>query len=196
MEGAPVSSYMVQTNSDVTNVRATWPDGFVDEMAPVNGWAMVAHTGANRTYTLEAVLADGSTLPLIEQFQRRLLVPGPVPAPASAAARTAAGRQGATHRRRNRITQGVTDAYQYVFTHGNDPSNNALYLEDAKNLKTAGDQAKANFPQASDTVTVEVGEIPLPVSDRGRAVLRAQVRGPARCSASRSATPSSSTAIG
>ena len=53
----------------------------------------------------------------------------------------------------------MTDAYQSVFTHGTDPNNNGGYIEDADNLKAAGDQVKQNFPQASDTVTVEVGEI-------------------------------------
>ena len=47
MEGAPVSAVLVQTNNDVTNVRATWPDGTVDEMAPVGGWAIVAHSGTD-----------------------------------------------------------------------------------------------------------------------------------------------------
>jgi hypothetical protein len=40
-EGAPAWVLMVQTTSDVVNVRATWPDGTVDEMAPVNGLVVV-----------------------------------------------------------------------------------------------------------------------------------------------------------
>jgi hypothetical protein len=157
MEGAPVSSYMVQTNSDVTNVRATWPDGFVDEMAPVNGWAIVAHAGNTPPTTIEVVLGDGSVTPLKNfhngyGFPAQCNPPPPPPPELPPAGKEQPADAAAA-------TQGVTEAYQYVFTHGNNRDNNGTYIEDAESLKTAGDQVKQNFPEATDTVTVEVGEI-------------------------------------
>ncbi|MEY2446767.1 MAG: hypothetical protein QOH79_243 [Acidimicrobiaceae bacterium] len=157
MEGAPVSSYLVQTTSEVATVRGTWPDGFVDEMAPANGWALVAHSGASSASAVEAVLADGTTMSLTNSqggySYPASCQPPPPPPPELPPAGSEQPADVA------RAAQDVKTAYEYLFTHGNDPSNNALYLEDAKNLKTAGDQAKSNFPQASDTITVEVGEI-------------------------------------
>jgi hypothetical protein len=157
MEGAPTSAYMVQTNSDVTTVRGTWSDGFVDEMTPENGWAIVAHTGATPVAALVAVLADGSSLPLTNSqggyTYPATCSPPPPPPPELPPAGSEQPADAAA------ASQGVTDAYQYIFTNGNDPSNNTQYLEDAVNLKTAGDQAKSNFNEASNTITVEVGEI-------------------------------------
>lgn len=159
MEGAPASAYMVQTNAEVANVRATWPDGSVDEMVPVEGWAIVAHNGATPASTLEVVLADGSTLP-VKDFQNNYGYSYPAecnpPPPPPAELPPAGDEQPADA---DAAKQSVTEAYQYVFTNGNDKSDNGLYLEDAENLKSAGDQAKSNFTTASDTITVEVGEI-------------------------------------
>ena len=157
MENAPVSAYMVQANSDVTTVRGTWPDGFVDEMTPENGWAIVAHSGATQVSTLVALLADGTSLSLTNAqggyaFPAQCSPPPPPP-PELPPAGSEQPADAAT------ASQDITTAYQYVFTHGNDRSNNGLYIEDATNLKTAGDQATKNFPTASDTITVEVGEI-------------------------------------
>jgi hypothetical protein len=157
MENAPVSAYMVQANSDVTTVRGTWPDGFVDEMAPENGWAIVAHTGATQVSALVALLADGSSLSLTSgqggYTYPAKCSPPPPPPPELPPAGSEQPADVTT------ASQDITTAYQYVFTHGNDRSNNGLYIEDAANLKTAGDQATKNFPTASDTITVEVGEI-------------------------------------
>jgi hypothetical protein len=155
MEGAPVSTYLVQTSDAVSSVVGTWPDGFSDAMQPVNGWAIVAHSGSATVSRLEAILKDGShaaldpaanTLPASCQ-------PPPPPPPQLPPAGSEQPADIAA------ATQGVTDAYNYIFTHGNDPSNNGTYLEDANNLKAAGDKAKQNFQQASDTITVTVGEI-------------------------------------
>jgi len=66
-EQAPVAGWMVQTDDTVTNVRATWPDGFVDEMAPAQGWVMVAHNGTlDVPSTVVATAADGSTTALTQ----------------------------------------------------------------------------------------------------------------------------------
>jgi hypothetical protein len=159
MEGAPARAYMVRTNSDVTNVRASWPDGSVDEMAPVNGWAIVAHAGATGANRLEAILADGSTVPMAFQngfggysYPSQCNPPPPPPPELPPAGEEQPADVAAA-------TQGVTEAYQYVFTDGNDRDNNGTYIENAETVKAAGDQVRKNFPEASDTVTVEVGEI-------------------------------------
>jgi hypothetical protein len=148
---------MVQTSSDVTNVRATWADGFVDEMAPVNGWAMVAHSGATAASTLEAVLADGSTYQLTNLQSGYSYPTQCQPPPPPPPALPPAGEEQPADP--DVARQSVTASYQYVFTHGNDPNNNKDYIENAAALKAPGDQVKQNFPQATDTVTVEVGEI-------------------------------------
>jgi hypothetical protein len=159
MEGAPVSSYMVQTNSDVTNVRATWPDGFVDEMAPVNGWAMVAHSGATAPSTLEAVVTDGSSVAL-KNFQNGggysypvQCQPPPPPPPELPPAGTEQPADVAAS------TDAVRTAYGTVFDHTTDPASRTQYIEDQPSIQSALDQTKKNFPQAADTVSVDIGEI-------------------------------------
>lgn len=59
-EGAPVSARGVHVADDVTLIRAEWPDAAVDEMAPVKGWAIVAHAGADAP-TITITRGDGST---------------------------------------------------------------------------------------------------------------------------------------
>src|SRR5262249_40005931 len=56
----------------------------------------------------------------------------------------------------------ITNAYQTVFTHGSDATLNQSLMEDPESLKDALDTTKSNFPQAVDTVTVNVGEIVFP----------------------------------
>lgn len=159
MEGAPVSTYMVQTNSEVTNVRGTWPDGFVDEMAPVNGWALVAHTGATAPTTLEAVLADGSTLPLVVNnanggysYPAQCQPPPPPPPELPPAGKEQPADVAAS-------TDAVKTAYGTVFDHTTDPASRTQYIEDQPSLQSALDQTKKNFPQSADTVSIEIGEI-------------------------------------
>jgi hypothetical protein len=162
MEGAPACVYMVQTTDDVTNVRATWSDGFVDEMAPVNGWAIVAHNGEAPPKALEATSTDGSTV-AIGGFDYNggyggyaypaQCSPPPPPPPEL----PPAGEEQPTDA--DAARQAITEAYQYVFTHGNDPDNNGNYIENAEALKDPAATVKQNFPEANDTVTVEVGEI-------------------------------------
>jgi hypothetical protein len=155
-EGAPASVWMVQANDDVTNVRATWPDGYVDEMAPVQGWALVGRNGNGLPNTIEAVLRDGSTTAL-SNFQNSSYPSECSPPPPPPPELPPAGAEQPDDV--ESATQGVTAAYQYVFTHGNDPTANGDYLEDADGLKSAGAQVKSNFPEATDTITVTVGEI-------------------------------------
>ncbi|MEY2423739.1 MAG: hypothetical protein QOI95_3806 [Acidimicrobiaceae bacterium] len=156
-EGAPVSSYMVQTSSDVLTVRGTWPDGFVDEMQPVNGWAIVAHSGSAPASALEVVLADASTVALKNidggySYPARCQPPPPPPPELPPAGKEQPADADAAR-------QSVTEAYEYVFTAGNDRNNNGTYIENADALKAPSEQVKQNFPEASDTVSVEVGEI-------------------------------------
>jgi hypothetical protein len=159
MEGSPASAYMIQANSDVTSIRATWPDGFVDEMAPVNGWAIVAHntpTGAN---TIEAVLSDGSTL-AVDGFESNSGYSYPAqcsPPPPPPPELPPAGEEQPADA--DSARQSITEAYEYVFTAGNDKTQNAQYVENSDALKAPADQATQNFPEASATITVDVGEI-------------------------------------
>ncbi|MEY2452048.1 MAG: hypothetical protein QOD92_1622 [Acidimicrobiaceae bacterium] len=157
MEGAPTSAYMVQTNSDVTTVRGTWPDGFVDEMAPENGWAIVAHTGATQVSALVALLADGSSLSLTNS-QGSYMYPAkcspPLPPPPElppAGQEQPADQAGAT--------TAVQTAYNTVWDHTTEPTSRSQYIEDQPSIQSAIDASKKNFPQAADTITVEVGEI-------------------------------------
>jgi hypothetical protein len=140
------------------SVRGTWPDGFVDEMQPVNGWALVAHSGSTGVSTLEVVMTDASTV-AVPNVQGGYSYPAscqPPPPPPPPELPPAGSEQPADA---ESARSAVTAAYQYVFTHGNDRAQNGNYVEDADNLKQFGDQARANFPQASDTITVAVGEI-------------------------------------
>src|SRR4051812_45100182 len=135
---------MVQTNSDVTNVRATWPDGFVDEMAPVNGWAMVAHNGATGASTVEAVMADGTTVPLkSSQFGGSFPASCQPPPPKPLELPPAGEEQPADPETARQL---VTKAYTYVFTAGNDRTQNANYVENSDALKAPADQVAKNFP--------------------------------------------------
>jgi hypothetical protein len=153
---------MVQTTDDVTNVRATWIDGFVDEMAPVNGWAVVAHNGAAAPKALDVTLSDGSVVALggLETnggyggytYPAKCSPPPPPPPELPPAGEEQPADPDSAR-------QSVTEAYQYVFTHDHDPDQNGNYIENADALKAPGDQVKQNFPEASATVTVEVGEI-------------------------------------
>jgi hypothetical protein len=157
VEGAPVSSYMVQTNTDVVRVRATWPDGFVDEMQPAGGWALVAHSGSTPVSTLEVVMTDASVVTLPNTpggyaYPAQCQPPPPPPPELPPAGSEQPADADAAR-------QSVTEAYQYIFTAGHNPDDNGLYIENADALKAPGDQVKKNFPEASDTVTVTVGEI-------------------------------------
>jgi hypothetical protein len=158
-EGAPVSSYMVQTNDEVTNVRGTWPDGVVDEMAPVDGWAVVAHSGAASASALEVVLGDGSTVALKDfgpgssaSYPAQCTPPPPPPPELPPAGEEQPADVAAA-------SQAVTDVYLTVFTHGSDPDRNETLIEDGPALRPLNDKAKENFGQARETITVEVGEI-------------------------------------
>jgi len=156
MEGSPASVFMVQTNDQVTNVRATWSDGAVDEMAPVDGWALVAHQGAASSSSIVAALKDGSTLELNSRANNSYPVscqPPPPPPPELPPAGSEQPADVAASK------QGVTDAYKYVFTAGNDTTKNGDYIEDVESVKSAADTTKSNFPEASATVSVEVGEV-------------------------------------
>ncbi len=154
-EGSPVSAWVLQTNDQVTSVRAAWPDGTVDEMTPVQGWAVVAHTGSGLPNTLDAVLADGSTVSLKNssyEYPASCQPPPPKPPELPPAGSEQPADVAAA-------TQDVTAAYEYVFTAGNDASKNGDYIEDAESVKSAAEQTKQNFPQATETVSVEVGEV-------------------------------------
>ena len=162
MEGAPARAYIVQTVSGVVSVRGTWPDGFVDEMQPVNGWAIVAHNTPTAATSIEVVHTDASTVP-VEGFDSNSPYSGysfpaqcnpPPPPPPEL---PPAGEEQPADV--EAAADGVRTAYQTVFTHGSDPETNAQYMEDAENVGEAGKQVKENFSEAADTVTIEVGEI-------------------------------------
>jgi len=64
-EQAPIGVVVVQVGVDVAEVRATFPDGSVDSMAPVEGAAALAMPGAfswEDSVTVDAVGADGAVL--------------------------------------------------------------------------------------------------------------------------------------
>jgi hypothetical protein len=59
-EGAVTSARAVRVADGVTHVTATWPDGTVDEMDPIGGWAVLAHAG-DAVPAIVVTLADGTT---------------------------------------------------------------------------------------------------------------------------------------
>lgn len=159
LEGAPVSAWMVQANGDVATVRGTWPDGFSDEMAPVDGWAIVAHTGTTAPSSLQALLRDGSAVDLetdgnaVNGFYPAECSPPPPPPPELPPAGT---EQPADV---EAASEGVRTAYTQVFNHEVPPEDKGAYIEDNENLKEQAERTQANFPQAAETIVVEVGEI-------------------------------------
>jgi len=94
-EGDPVWWVAVEVGSDVSSVRMTFPDGAVDQMAPVDGTAVLAQrvttavaTAENGPYdvrgSLQLLGADGSVLDTVTLPQASS-APVPVPLPASGA---------------------------------------------------------------------------------------------------------------
>jgi hypothetical protein len=92
VEGDPVWWVAVEVGTDVTSVRMTFPDGAADEMAPVNGIAVLAHkvapalaSAATGPYavrgTLEMLGAGGSVLDTVSLPQQFAPVPVPTPMP-------------------------------------------------------------------------------------------------------------------
>ncbi len=64
-EQAPIGVVVVQVGADVAEVRATFPDGSVDSMAPIEGAAALAMPGAfswEDSVTVDALGADGAVL--------------------------------------------------------------------------------------------------------------------------------------
>jgi hypothetical protein len=131
-------------------------------MVPVDGWAIVAHSGEVGPTAVEVTGPDGS-ITAIEGIESNGGYGGysypaacSPPPPRPPELPPAGEEQPADP---DAAVQGITDAYQYVFTHGHDPNNNGDYIENADALKAPAAQVKENFPEANDTVTVDVGEI-------------------------------------
>jgi hypothetical protein len=123
-------------------------------MAPVDGWAIVAHSGTATLSTLEAILNDGSTAAIDQNSVYPAKCNPPPPAPPElpeAGSEQPDDVQGAT--------DGVTQVYETVFTHGFVSPRDGTYVEDGENLAVVGDQVRANYPEATDTIEVTVGEI-------------------------------------
>jgi len=158
-EGSPARGWVVRVSDQVARVDAKWSDGFVDSMAPSQGWAVLAHNGAGDSASIEAFDASGAGLVGIPasnnsyvQTPEECNPPPPAP-PALPPAGAEQPDDSAAAK------QAITDAYQTVFTHGGDPETNATLVEDPDSLKEAQETTKANFPEAVDTVTVTVGDM-------------------------------------
>jgi hypothetical protein len=91
-EGDPVWWVAVEVDSSVTSVRMTFPGGSTDQMAPVNGIAVLAGrvaptvaAGGSGPYvvrgTLDLLGADGSVLKTVTLPQEPVAVPSPAPVP-------------------------------------------------------------------------------------------------------------------
>ncbi len=92
LEGDPVWWVAVEVGTDVSSVQMTFPDGTTDEMAPVDGVAVLAHrlapavasvaTGPYEVRgTLELLGADGSVMDSVTLPQTSTAVPVPSPEP-------------------------------------------------------------------------------------------------------------------
>jgi hypothetical protein len=158
-EGSPANGWAIRTSDQVTLVRADWADGFSDSMKPVNGWAVVMHNGSDASATITAFDAANTvvaTLPANANSygqEPSECIPPPPPPPALPAAGAEQPDDPDAAR------QAITDAYQTVFTHGSDPEKNATLIEDAEHVQPELAKTKANYPEATDTVTVDIGEI-------------------------------------
>jgi hypothetical protein len=158
-EGSPAVGFILNTSDQVAKVEARWSDGFVDSMAPSSGWAVVAHNGTNVDATITAFSNTGTALKTFSGNGAGFAqppsecMPTPPPPPTLPPAGAEQPDDSAAAR------QAITNAYQTVFTHGSDPATNAQYIEDPDSIQQAADTTRSNFPEAVDTVTVNVGDI-------------------------------------
>jgi hypothetical protein len=92
LEGDPVWWVAVEVGSDVSSVRMTFPDGTTDEMAPVDGVAVLAHrvapavaSAATGPYqvrgSLQLLGADGGVMDTVALPQSSTAAPVPTPVP-------------------------------------------------------------------------------------------------------------------
>jgi hypothetical protein len=158
-EGSPASGWIVNTNDQVAKVEAKWDDGFVDSMAPESGWAVLAHNGDPTGVTLTAFDGSGGVLLTIPGANNSYGQPPPecIAPPPEPPALPPPGAEQPDDPTAARVA--ITNAYTTVFTHGSDPETNTTLIEDADSLKDAQEAVKSNFPEAVDTVTVEVGDV-------------------------------------
>ena len=149
----------MHSNDQVAKVEAHWPDGFVDSMAPANGWAVVAHNGATSDATVTALDASGRCLKTItsgdgvtSQAPAECIPPPPAPPalpPAGAEQpddADAARQPSPTPTRRCSRTAAILRR-----------TRRSSKIPDS--LKQAQETTRSNFPEAVDTVTVTVGDI-------------------------------------
>jgi hypothetical protein len=103
------------------------------------------------------VLADGSTYALTNlqsgySYPTQCQPPPPPPPPLPPAGDVQPSDVTAA-------TAGVQTAFNTVWDHTTDPSSRTQYIEDQPSIQSAIDTSKTNYPEASNTITVEVGEI-------------------------------------
>ncbi|HEX2383010.1 MAG TPA: hypothetical protein VHI95_10260 [Acidimicrobiales bacterium] len=157
-EGSPARGWVVRSNEQVARVEATWSDGFVDSMAPSQGWAVVAHNGTGSA-TITALDGSGAAVATLPgdgnsymQTPSECIPPPPPPPALPPAGAEQPDDPGAAR-------QAITDTYQTVFTHGSDATLNATLIENPEGIEDAVAATRSNFPEAVDTVTVTVGDI-------------------------------------
>jgi hypothetical protein len=158
-EGSPAIGWAVSTKDPAAMVRATWTDGFVDKMAPQGGWAVVMHNGTVDNATIDVTDSGGNILKTftVDQNTYAQTPSQCIPPPPAPPALPPAGAEQPDDPAAAK--DAITNAYQTVFTHGSDATLNQSLMEDPESLKDALDTTKSNFPQAVDTVTVNVGDI-------------------------------------
>ena len=154
-EGAPVSAWVVRTNGDVATVRIESASGQVDEMAPVNGWATLALAGDHDEIDVVGLDGAGTVVGTAAAnrnswYQPEACMPPPpsLPEPTGEPPADVAAAEA-----------GVREAYEMAFTAGSDPEVVRGYLEDPDSYEEARQQTKESYPEASDTIEVEVTEI-------------------------------------
>ncbi len=158
-EGSPAIGWAVHTKDPAALVKATWSDGFTDQMAPQGGWAVVMHNGTTSNATIDVRDSGGNTLKTFTVDPNTYAQPPAecTPPPPAPPALPPAGAEQPDDPTAAKAA--VTNTYQTVFTHGTDATLNASLIEDSDSIKDALATTKANFPQAVDTVTVKVGDI-------------------------------------
>jgi hypothetical protein len=152
-EGAPAAVTTLHVGDEVTHVKGTWPDGTVDEMDVVSGWAIVAANQGDPP-ALELTHADGSVTAADKgSFQPPAQCSPPPPPPPTL---PAAGEQPADVAS---ATDGVRHAFTTVYSAGSDKTVNRSLIQAFDELQPLFDQLKANYSEATSTVTVELGDV-------------------------------------
>jgi hypothetical protein len=151
---------IAQGPSDVAQIRATFPDGSTDEMAPVDGVAVLIGSGAANPQLavgVDAIAADGSVIATAsldgssysfaqrvgEGLEKACVSPTALPAPGHDQPADAAAAR-----------QQVTDVFNAAYRKGNTDAQFASYFDDARGFAEIQKQMRAG-PYAAEIAAAQ-----------------------------------------